>query len=70
MSNIIKVEDDPSFGRDPNTGAILNLNSDAYHAHMKSKREKESLQNRVENIERDIQDIKAMFGAILSKLEN
>lgn len=62
------VEDDPNIGRDPLTGGIVSLNMEAYHAHIRMKNDKQNLQNRIENIEKDVSDIKSMFSEILKKL--
>lgn len=67
MNNIIKVEDDPSLGRDSNTGAIVNLNKDAYLAHIKAKRERDLLTNRLETVEKNVQDIKEMITILLQR---
>ncbi|HET8686188.1 MAG TPA: hypothetical protein VFM18_05925 [Methanosarcina sp.] len=66
--NYIKIKEDPNLGKDPVTGGIVSLNTEAYFAHMKAKKEKQNLENRLENIEKDVQDIKTMFSEILKRL--
>lgn len=70
MKNIAKVKDDPSFGRDISTGAILNLNTDAYEAHIRNKKQKDSTIQRIENVEKTVQEIKDMFTILLEKIGN
>lgn len=70
MSDFLPVENEPSFGRDINTGAIVNLNTDAYSAYIKAKREKEDLKTRVETVEQSLQEIKDMIVILLQRTGN
>lgn len=70
MKNIAKVEGDPSLGRDLSTGAIINLNMDAYEAHIRNKKQKDSMAQRIENVEKSVAEIKDMFAILLEKIGN
>lgn len=68
-TNFKSVEDQPDLKRDPASGAIINDNSAAYMAALERRRLNTAIMNRVEQIERDVSDIKAMFSAIIEKLD-
>lgn len=70
MKNIAKVDGDPSLGRDLSTGAIINLNMDAYEAHIRNKKQKDSMAQRIENVEKSVAEIKDMFAILLEKIGN
>lgn len=62
------IIDEQLLGRDPTSKAVINLNTDAYRVHMKTIRDRETINNRLESVENDIKEIKDMFSTILSKL--
>lgn len=64
-----QVEDQPDLKRDPVTGAIINDNRSAYSAAIERRRLNNSVINRIDQIEKDLGDIKSMFSMILEKLD-
>jgi len=64
-----QVEDQPDLKRDPVTGAIINDNQAAYAAAIERRRLNNSVINRIDQIEKDLGDIKSMFSLILEKLD-
>lgn len=66
--SLIKVKDDQSIARDPINGGIVAIDIEAYNAHRKAKSAKRNIDDRLNAIEKDVSDIKAMFSEILSKL--
>lgn len=64
-----QVEDQPDLKRDPVTGAIINDNQAAYAAAIERRRLNNSVINRIDQIEKDLGDIKSMFSMILEKLD-
>lgn len=63
------VEDQPDLKRDPVTGAIINDNHAAYSAALERRRLNNSVISRIDQIEKDLGDIKSMFSMILEKLD-
>jgi hypothetical protein len=73
--NLIPVEGHPDLRRDPNTGAVLNINSDKIRQSRERKRlmrlkkkEEEQLKAKVEGLESDISDMKNMLSQLIEKL--
>lgn len=60
------------YFRDNNTGAVVNLNDDAYQAY-RAHRDKAikaaSLEERVNTMSKDMDDIKSMLGQVLTALQ-
>ena len=64
MNNLIKVKDHESLRRDPQSGAILNIDKQEYVAYLKKQRRAERLEqveSRVYDMQGDISDIKQML---------
>lgn len=53
-----KVKGNPNLVRDPNTNAILNINSIEYDNYKKTKESKQKEENRICKIESDVNDMK------------
>jgi hypothetical protein len=73
--NLIPVEGHPDLARDPETGAVLNINSDKIRQSRERKRlmrlkkkEEEQLKAKVEGLESDISDMKNMLSQLIEKL--
>lgn len=64
----VKVENDPSYGRDISTGAIVNLNNDAYEAHIRNKKQKQNAQQRIDSLENEVKELKNLLGQLLGKI--
>lgn len=64
----IKVEGHPDLVKDPRSGAVINTNvQDMQTARMRKERMK-AKNNRIEQLESDVTEIKGMLEKILSKL--
>lgn len=67
--NFRTVEDQPDLKRDPVTGAIINDNQAAYAAALERRRLNNSVISRIDQIEKDLGDIKSMFSLIIERLD-
>lgn len=72
---LIPVEGHSDLMRDPETGAIININRREIHQIRERKRKKrakaleqEELKVKVEGLERDISDMKNMLSQLIEKL--
>jgi hypothetical protein len=70
----MKVEGYPDLQRDPNTGAVINNNGSAYRNYMLKKRRSESeieemnsMKSDIDNLKKDISDIKDLLIQIANK---
>tara|TARA_Y100000389_G_scaffold186606_1_gene207125 strand:+ start:760 stop:996 length:237 start_codon:yes stop_codon:yes gene_type:complete len=78
MKNIneyIKVKDEPDLARDPESGAIININRssiqkarDAKKRRLAVQSEEDKLRNKVDALENDISDIKSLLSQLVEKL--
>jgi hypothetical protein len=64
----IKVEGYPDLVRDPSNGAIINSDKDAYKNYIDSRNRKLREIERIENLEKDMSEIKNIMYKILDKL--
>jgi len=71
----IAVEGHPDLGRDPDTGAIVNINTRKIQQQLEQKRlkqkkrnEQQDLKAKVEGLENDISDMKNMLSQLIEKL--
>ncbi len=72
---MIPVEGHPDLARDPETGAIININSKKIKDAVEQKRirrkklqEQKDLKAKVEGLESDISDMKNMLSQLIEKL--
>lgn len=65
-----KVEGHPNLIRDEKTKAILNTNMNDYENYMKIKKIKQSENNRITNLENDVNTIKDNLEEIKNLLRN
>ena len=72
---MIPVEGHPDLARDPETGAIININSTKIKQALEQKKlkqkkrlEQEELKAKVEGLESDISDMKNMLSQLIEKL--
>ena len=70
MMDLVPFEDDPSIGRDPKTGAVLNANKEAYESHIRMKRNKVQAESRIKHLEEEMSEIKSSLSTILELLKN
>jgi type II secretory pathway component PulF len=71
----ITVEGHPDLARDPDTGAIVNINTRKVQQQLEQKRlkhqkikEQKDLKAKVEGLESDISDMKNMLSQLIEKL--
>lgn len=61
--------EDPSLKRDPSSSALLNMDMDGYHRHLKEREaylKIQDLSNQVQTLNTDITDIKQMLQQLLN----
>tara|TARA_B100000927_G_C16454630_1_gene465318 strand:- start:636 stop:833 length:198 start_codon:yes stop_codon:yes gene_type:complete len=63
-----RVEGHPHLYRDEKSGAIVNGDSSSYNAYMQAKDKKRIERKEIDNMKKDISDIKEMLATIVSKL--
>ncbi len=63
-----KIQGETSFVRDNNTGAIININSNAIQAARARKKANKEKAEEIETMKKDIQDIKTLLSNIVEKL--
>jgi hypothetical protein len=75
MSDLVHVKDEPDFARDPESGAIININRSAIQrareqkqVRLRKQAEDKQLRAEVDSLKTDINDIKTMLSAIVEKL--
>jgi hypothetical protein len=75
MSDLVQVKDEPDFARDPESGAIININRSAIErareqkqVRLRKQAEDKQLREEVDSLKTDINDIKTMLSAIVEKL--
>jgi len=65
---IIKSDNAPGFGRDPETGAIININTSAIEASRKAKENRQKQKQEFNQLKSDVEQIKMMLSQIIEKL--
>lgn len=70
MNNLIPVDGKPNLFRDLNSGAIVNNDSSAYKQHLQHIKNLESQKNRMEILENKVNQINEDIGEIKSLLKN
>ena len=75
MSDLVQVKDEPDFARDPESGAIININRSAIErareqkqVRLRKQAEDKQLRAEVDSLKTYINDIKTMLSAIVEKL--
>jgi len=51
---IIKSDNAPGFGRDPETGAIININTSAIETAKKAKENRQKQKQEIEQLKKDV----------------
>jgi predicted transcriptional regulator len=67
-NHLIKVAEHEGLYRDSQTGAIVNCDSSAYHAYIAARNKKRSERAEIDEMKKDISDIKNLLSQIASKL--
>lgn len=65
---IVKADNAPGFGRDPETGAIININTSAIGMAKKAKENRNRQKQEIEQLKQDVNDIKSLLTQIIEKL--
>ena len=65
---IVRSDNAPGFGRDPETGAIININTSAINAARRAKANRQKEKQEFEQLKKDVDDIKSMLTQIIEKL--
>lgn len=65
---IVRANNAPGFGRDPETGAIININSSEVNAARKAKERRLKEKEELNALKQDVSDIKAMLNQLIEKL--
>ncbi|MDC0889100.1 hypothetical protein OAS42_00480 [bacterium] len=75
FDDYVKVQDEPDLVRDPESGAIININrssiqkaKDAKKKRLAKQSEEDKLRNKVDVLESDISDIKSLLSQLVEKL--
>lgn len=63
-----QVDGHPDLYRDETTNAILNSNSVGYDSYKQARKKRLDQQTQIDNIVRDIDDIKSLLNQIIKKL--
>lgn len=63
-----KVKDNPDLAKDPRSGAVINTNVQAMRSAKERKIRSAAEKERIDQMENDINEMKEMLKAILSKL--
>ena len=66
--SLIPVEGHSNLWRDSDTGAIVNGDDSAYYAYQRDKSAKKNERQELDNMRKDIDDIKSMLVKIANKL--
>jgi len=66
--NIVRSNNAPGFGRDPETGAIININSSEIRMAKKAKENRNRQKQEIQELKQDVNDIKSMLAQIIEKL--
>jgi hypothetical protein len=65
---LIRVEGHDGLYRDKETGAIVNCDSSAYNAYIAARNKKRSERAEIDEMKKDISDIKSLLSQIANKL--
>lgn len=59
-----KVKDYADYGKDPNVGAIININQDAYQAHIQKKKQHAAIETRLNALESRLDKLDKLTGLL------
>tara|TARA_R100000231_G_scaffold2309_4_gene4062 strand:- start:36 stop:248 length:213 start_codon:yes stop_codon:yes gene_type:complete len=68
MSKMIPVEGHKNLFRDENSGAIINRDKNAYNDYMDQKRRNTDKQVELDEMKKEIEELKTMFNSLASKI--
>lgn len=69
MSNHIPVSDHPNLVRDKSSKAIINTDTNAFQQYLEAKATRLSKEQKIENLEKDVKDMKKILEQILEKID-
>ena len=67
MNEYVKIKAESDLVKDKNTGAVLNTNLDSLKAYRAKRKKDLEMNNKIEQLENDIGDIKSMLKELLNK---
>lgn len=67
MKNLIKVKDHPHLYRDENSGAIINYDTIGYNQRLKKIEKQKSDREELDEMKKDIEEIKSLLKDFLKK---
>lgn len=70
MKDLIPVDGRPDLARDPASGAILNINTQEIEEARLRKQQRLSDKKRLDNLEKDVSQIKGMLEQILTAIKD
>tara|TARA_R100000734_G_C3199626_1_gene19012 strand:- start:22 stop:234 length:213 start_codon:yes stop_codon:yes gene_type:complete len=68
MSKMIPVEGHKNLFRDENSGAIINRDKNAYNDYMDQKRRNTDKQVELDEMKKEIEELKTMLNSLASKI--
>lgn len=66
--NYIMVEGSSSYARDPETGAIVNINKDEINAAREAKKRRKNKDKEFEQLKNEVGEIKELLNKLVEKL--
>lgn len=67
MHNLLKVEGHDGLVRDPNSGAIINVNSSSYAEYVAASKKVEAEKQELNNIRSELAEVKSLLLKLLKK---
>tara|TARA_Y100000592_G_scaffold74046_1_gene115460 strand:- start:5956 stop:6165 length:210 start_codon:yes stop_codon:yes gene_type:complete len=65
MNEYIRVEDDPNLYRNIKTGAVINVNDQAYENYMRRKSKISKKDKEIQNLKNELSEIKDLLKTLL-----
>lgn len=65
MNEYIRVEDDPNLYRNVKTGAVINVNDQAYENYMRRKSKISRKDREIQNLKDELSEIKGLLKTLL-----
>lgn len=61
-----KIKNEPDIIKDTGSGAVININQEAYDNYITAKKKRDMMNNRINNIENELGDIKNLLKQLLN----
>ena len=65
--DFLKVDNEPGFVRDPDTGAVVNINSNEVHAARERKKQRKLKEQEFEDLKSEVSEIKELLLKLVEK---